>query len=227
LSSCCIHPGQYPAPEGTIADLAQKEASPNIWIELDSFAKSFYASILADLGQISESNMLLNTDALEYFTSNLTSKIDGQNGWVDEFWRSAEPANQSYSKLRAQNIIGDLGINNTVISSQYLCQLPKLKSNGSLFIAVLVADLVMLQALWVVVDWTMATWLDHKNPPSTEEYPMLAMPVSSPSHSALRLLNPHGSQNTHSRNVIETSIVSRQGSVSSPGEHERIGAPET
>jgi hypothetical protein len=102
-----------------------------------------------------------------------------------------------------------------------------LKSNGSLFIAVLVADLVMLQALWVVVNWTMATWLDHKNPPSTEEYPMLAMPVSSPSHSALRLLNPHGSQNTHSRNVIETSVVSRQGSVSSPGEHERIGAPET
>ena len=56
---------------------------------------------------------------------------------------------------------------------------------------------------------------------------MLAMPVSSPSQLALRLLDPPGSQNTRSRNVSETSIVSRQEPVSSLGGHERIGAPET
>jgi len=158
--------------------------------------------------------MLLNTDALEYFTSNLTNNITGHNVWINQIWQATPPADRSYSELRAQNMIGDLVINKTVISSQYLCQVPKLKSSGSLFIAVLVADLVMLQALWMVVNWTMVTWLEHKNPSSTEEYPMLTMPMSSPSQSALRLMDPHGSQNTHSTTVSGTSIVSRQESVS-------------
>jgi hypothetical protein len=116
---------------------------------------------------------------------------------------------------------GDLVINKSVIASQYLCQLPKLKSNGSLFIAVLVADLVMLQALWIVVNWTTVTWLEHKSPPFTGVYPMVAMPESSTSQSALRFQDRHGSQSTHSRNVSELSVISRQGSVSSLREHGR------
>jgi hypothetical protein len=225
LSACCIHPGSYVA--RTIAALAQTKAHPDIWIELDSFAKSFYASILADLGQNSESNMLLNTDSLEYFTSNLTGNITGENRWVNDVWKATQPANGSYSELRAQNMTGDLVINKSVIASQYLCQLPKLKSNGSLFIAVLVADLVMLQALWIVVNWTMVTWLEHKSPPFTGVYPMVAMPESSTSQSALRFQDRHGSQSTHSRNVSELSVISRQGSVSSLREHGWIGVPET
>ena len=39
-----------------------------------------------------------------------------------------------------------------VIATQYYCQVPQLKSTGSLLVAVLVADLVFLQVLWKVLN---------------------------------------------------------------------------
>ena len=50
-----------------------------------------------------------------------------------------------------------LGMTPSVISTNSIYQLPQLKSGGNLFLAVLVADLVFLQAPWKIfslaIDW--------------------------------------------------------------------------
>ncbi|PVH98526.1 hypothetical protein DM02DRAFT_467293, partial [Periconia macrospinosa] len=57
----------------TIGQLEQKKIYPNIWIPVDTLAKSAYSTVLADLGQTNKPNILTNTTALEYFTANFTA----------------------------------------------------------------------------------------------------------------------------------------------------------
>lgn len=161
IPGCCINPAGHDFPI-SIGNLAQHNVGPNIWIEADGLAKSFYATILADLGQSSRDNMLENAALLEHFTSNLTGTIDGQNGWVEAAWLATNPATQSYNKIK--HITGDLTIIPSVISAQYLCRIPKLKSTGSLFLSILLADLVFLQALWKVLNWITMAWLERSDP---------------------------------------------------------------
>lgn len=66
----------------TIGNLAIYNEALNIWIEADSLAKSFNAIIMADLGQNSCVNMLVNEIALEYFITTLTNTIGGQDSSV-------------------------------------------------------------------------------------------------------------------------------------------------
>ena len=148
--SCCINAAGH-GYNPTIANLAAHNETPNIWTQADSFAKAFYATIMADLGQNSSANMLANSTALEYFTTNFTSTIEGQDISVMEAWYATNPAMESYSASKSRT--GSLSISPSVISQQYLCQIPKLKPGGSLFVAILVADLVFLQALWKLVTW--------------------------------------------------------------------------
>jgi hypothetical protein len=110
---------------------------------------------MADLGQNSSVNMVTDSAALEYFSTNLTDTVEGQNTYGMAAWHATNPAMQSYSEVK--DITGLLSITPSVISQQYLCQVPKLKSRGPLFVAVLLADLVFLQELWKIVtlimDW--------------------------------------------------------------------------
>jgi hypothetical protein len=46
---------------------------------------------------------------------------------------------------------------------QYLCQVPHLKSTGSLIISILVADLVFLQVLWKVFNWAVTLTLERRD----------------------------------------------------------------
>ena len=53
----------------SISALASTDVSPNVWIAADSLAKSFYSTVMTDLGQTNtQSNILLNATALQYFT---------------------------------------------------------------------------------------------------------------------------------------------------------------
>ncbi|KAL9117268.1 MAG: hypothetical protein Q9187_006197 [Circinaria calcarea] len=63
---------------------------------------------------------------------------------------------------RAQT--GKVEITPSVIFAKYLCQVPQRKSGGSLFLSILLADLVLLQALWKVVNFTVSTYVVRKNP---------------------------------------------------------------
>jgi len=134
---------------------------PSIWPFVESMAKSLHATIMADLGQ-GGTNIVSDPDLLTYFTSNFTSIKELQDGG-DETWGWGN--NLKYIPGLAAGPYTPtpnwtLGIDPSVISVTYLCQVPRLKSTGSLFFSVLVADLVLLQALWklfiLVVDFFVA-----------------------------------------------------------------------
>jgi hypothetical protein len=54
--------------------------------------------------------------------------------------------NESYDAFRS--LTGPLGTKNATILTQYLCSVPKKKSTGTMLLAILIADLVFLQAAW-------------------------------------------------------------------------------
>lgn len=161
VTYCCINQAGHNY-DPTIANLAAHNETPNIWIAADSLAKAFYATVMADLGQKSSFNMLANLTALEYFSANLNNTIDGQNSAVMIAWHQTNPAMQSYSAVKYKT--GPLSVTPSVILQQYLCQIPKLKSGGSLFVAILIADLVLLQALWAIVGLIMGWRLGKSDP---------------------------------------------------------------
>ena len=120
---------------------------PDIWQPADILAKSLYYSVMADLGQ-HYLNPLADPDLLEYFTQNFSDFATAQSPWGENIVSNWGLANQSYT---AQNTSSyNLGINASTISTSYLCQIPQLKSSGTLVFAVLVADLVLLQGLWTL-----------------------------------------------------------------------------
>ncbi|KAK5226548.1 hypothetical protein LTR47_009005 [Exophiala xenobiotica] len=146
----------------TVSSLASSDTSPNVWIASDSLAKSFYSTIMTDLGQISAApNILTNATTLQYFTKNIT---DMQKSTLNAI---PGPATDSYDALKAQT--GPLQTSASVISTKYLCQVPTRKSWGSLFTSILVADLVFMQALWKVFTMCTDAWLSHKDPRGTKQ----------------------------------------------------------
>lgn len=146
----------------SVSNLASNNASPNIWLASDSLAKSFYSTIMTDLGQTTATpNILLNETALQYFTQNFTT--------MQSFFINAVPgpANDSYDALKYQT--GPLNNSVAVISTKYLCQVPRRKSTGTLFVSILVADLVFMQALWKIYNFLTVIWLVHKDPKGKRE----------------------------------------------------------
>ncbi|KAK5652634.1 hypothetical protein OQA88_10227 [Cercophora sp. LCS_1] len=119
-----------------------------VWISADSLAKMFYFTVLADLGQdTGEANPLVEPLLVEYYSRNITDiinkKSEGNNGLgLNSAGIAAEPVTVEEARgLR-------LGVSPSVIATSYLCQVPRLKSSGTLFVAVLVNDVVMLSVLW-------------------------------------------------------------------------------
>lgn len=134
--ACC--PGS-PLPL-TAKALDKSHTYPNIWTKADSLAKAAYSTILVDLGQkaASKSNILSDTKLLTRYTKNFSTARMAN-------LRSG-PAKDSYSTLRETT--GSLGIAPSVIATTYICQVPRLKPAGNLIVAIIVADLVLLQAVW-------------------------------------------------------------------------------
>ncbi|USP74993.1 hypothetical protein yc1106_02267 [Curvularia clavata] len=135
-------PGEYEYPSRTddllsITDLARNAAYPNIWMPANNLAKAAYAMVLADLGQ-SEQTMLTDEELLRSFTANIASAQDKSTN------AKPGPATKSYDETTS----GPLSVTPSVISAQYLCQVPRMRSPGTLLLAILVADLVFLQTAW-------------------------------------------------------------------------------
>lgn len=138
-----------------------------IWIPADSLAKSLYYTVLADLGQNTTSyiNILTDPNLLSYFTQNFTNipsvisstKQDGQTVELDQAL-ALKPFSQSSPGT------GPLEITVSTLVTNYLCQVPRLKSAGSLVVSVLVADLVLLQAIWQLFKWSVDFTLLNRNP---------------------------------------------------------------
>ena len=108
----------------------------------DYLSRIFYFTILTDLGQTlpADENLLTNIDLLSAYTSNF-SKF---NNAPTVFGLPQLPFN--YANKSATG----LGVNTSVIENNYLCQVPQMKSSGTLFMAVLVANFVLLQTIWTL-----------------------------------------------------------------------------
>lgn len=131
----------------------QQRAEPNIWAQVDAYGKSFYCTVLADLGQPLITNILSHETLLQEYTQDFTDNGTEANAIPG-------PATSSYNKLRAQT--GPLSITKSTIYQQYTCEVPIRKSTGSLIIAILVADLVFLQSLWKLFT-LITTWYVCRN----------------------------------------------------------------
>ena len=138
-----------------------------------SWAKIMYSMILVDLGQSRSQNLLLNQDLLQGMLQYPDDKVrqsldpyscDDQNICYQD-WKNfgaiaapndvpdsaiQKPMNQSYEAYKS--MMGPLGTKSTTVFSQYSCSVPIKKSTGSLFLAVLIADLVFLQVMWTLLN---------------------------------------------------------------------------
>jgi hypothetical protein len=105
-----------------------------------TLAKSFYSAISADLGS-NKPNILTDEAALQKYTSNYST--------IDFNLVSAGPAYDSYDALKP--VLGKPQITPSTIFTTYLCQTPERKLTTALVISVLLADLVLLRALWSIM----------------------------------------------------------------------------
>lgn len=138
---------------------------PDIGSQINYFAKSMYAMVLADLGQHSEqfqeSNVLLQPHLLEYLSANISVLKPQLN---EAWWFPGGPATEPYNASSAAPTAASLNITDSYIYTQYLCQIPTLKPTGPLLMSVIIADLVLLQTLWKLLNWGTTAWLERRDP---------------------------------------------------------------
>lgn len=124
-----------------------------IWYDAGILAKSFYAFIMADLGQ-DRPNVLNNPSLLEHFTEKFSDfsvllKSATLLPFIEESPYTSENASEWNRQMRP-----------SVLATTYMCQVPRLKSTGNLIFSILIANLVLLQALWKIcrfcTDWFVA-----------------------------------------------------------------------
>lgn len=149
-------------PRPSLNDLIDNKTYPDIWLAANCFAKSAYSVVLADLGQTHLLNILVDELALEYYTAEfLRFLAKGGN----EGNAIPGPAKEPYATLKSST--GELKIVDLVIFTKYLYQVPRVKSVASLVFSILVADLVLLQALWTVFTFVVTSFLTRKDPNGT------------------------------------------------------------
>jgi hypothetical protein len=91
-------------------------------------------------------NILTNATTLEYFTANVSLILDPI---LDNNANARpRPAQADYNTIKSQS--GPLGTTPAVISTKYLCQVPRQKAAGELFLAILLVDLFFLQAVFQI-----------------------------------------------------------------------------
>ena len=140
----------------TDEEIQQWWPCPLVWQEAHDYAITLYSVILADLGNKEVPNILTNATIIQYYSS----KFKDITMFSDYIRQPA--TNRSYTEL--QDSTGPLGIYPSTIFAQYFCQIPKLRSSGSLFISVFTADLVFLSATWALLNWVVTMWTEHKDP---------------------------------------------------------------
>jgi hypothetical protein len=142
---------------------------------MDGLIKSFYFTILTDLGQVAPVNILASATQVMTFLNRTVQLIERKfriEAWEDTF-RYGDYVNYYFlTNYKTYNTTvpefynqAQTGIPQAIpatISTQYLCQVPRLKSTSSLIVSIIIADLVFLQALWVTVKFLMAFFLERR-----------------------------------------------------------------
>lgn len=138
----------------SISLLAQQSGTgkppPGVWDPLSVLAKAFWFTVLADLGQNDPAmpNMLASPEKLEWLTQNMTQINETL---TESYYRWGLSKSLSLSPYLAQDDgDGQLHVRPAVLSTNYICQVPRRKSAASLIVAVVVADYALLQILWLI-----------------------------------------------------------------------------
>ena len=135
-------------------------ANTNIGEAIDDFAKSIYSFLMADLGQLSQPSVLGDQDTLQSFCNYCEIFVtdSGQNAPIYILPDGAG----TFDLLKETT--GPIALSPTTLNAEYLCQIPRRRDTTSIIIAVIVADLVLLQAAWNIFTWTTTFGLEKKHP---------------------------------------------------------------
>lgn len=126
------------------------------YIKLNGLAQALYSLILTDLGQSVESNILTFPQrVIDFANKTMQLGANEDSGLIAENRAELDQLSLSYDGSPPSGIADFYKwfntsipyVNASVISTQYVCQVPELRSIGSVVVSVVVADLVLLQAL--------------------------------------------------------------------------------
>ena len=138
------------------------EYVPSIWQSVDVLGKAMWFTVLADLGRDDSTipNMLGRPQLLENLTKNLTkvSTVLDESGWN---WGLTTRSDQPFVAAGFGKEAPSVGP--SVFAASYVCRVLQRESGGSLFVSVLIADLVLMQALWTLFTLTVDAFLVPKN----------------------------------------------------------------
>lgn len=152
-----------------------EDAQVRCGVFLNMMAISQYSSALTDLGQSQPSNIFASPQlTLDFANSTVSMMVKAMNRSTPLEW---EGMLETRVPAKAEEIpLNDITafykwakkgvphVDPAVLSTEYLCQVAKLKSTGSLIISIVVADLVLLQTLWVAFDWAVSSF-HHRGQP--------------------------------------------------------------
>lgn len=147
----------YPSELTQASENDSRAPLPGIWTSVDSIAKTLHATILLDLGQESSdwniSQILIDPELLAYFSQNIThikditkENTDENGSWTLDW--DEQLSDKPFVTNSSSSSSSHLGIIPSVISTTYLCQVPRLKSSTSLVVSVLTNNIILLSAMW-------------------------------------------------------------------------------
>ncbi|KAI1816853.1 hypothetical protein GGS20DRAFT_593728 [Poronia punctata] len=150
---------------------------PNIWHIVDTLGKAMWFPTMTDLGYNTSitkyPNMLAYPNLLESLTSNFTNAVeayetDQKTPHPDRsFGLTLGFGNSSLERksFNASTTLDTrLGARPSYLSTNYVCQVPRPKSAGVLVFSILIADLVLLQAIWTIFKFTVDTVAERRHP---------------------------------------------------------------
>ncbi|KAF9878819.1 hypothetical protein CkaCkLH20_03719 [Colletotrichum karsti] len=142
------------------------------------FAKIMHSVFALDLGNCDAPNLLLDNEGLKYAVLapddnfrdegallNNTSTFEAKDG--GRYSNIPSPGDDfkftrlydAYKTFPSQ--MGELSCRNATIVAQYLCSVPQPKSPGVMILAIIIADLVFLQAAWKLMQWISGRMLNQ------------------------------------------------------------------
>jgi hypothetical protein len=108
---------------------------PSIWKSVDVLGKAMWFSVLTDLGrnQSGVPNMLVEPTLLANLTSNYTSEIQAWPTYNDSITQRLDPGLAQASFDPNATPLPDLNATQSTLTTNYVCQVPRMKSAGTLF----------------------------------------------------------------------------------------------
>ena len=127
-------------------------------VALDRLAKTFYAEVMIDTGN-PNATVLTDPNLLEDWTRDFPDNIE-----LLSAVSIARGIPTRYEQAHHHPPAGRLGTSPSRINLQYICEVPRLRPIPSVVGSVVVADLVYLQALWMVYTWALTRWTKKHDP---------------------------------------------------------------